>query len=206
MSSKRFALVALVLAMSAGLATPAQSAFAAGATTPVLNPVPPDYYTCTTNGAGTYCSGETVVPYGPEPTGLLCGTGASAFEILDQAVRTTQAQRWYDRDGNIVKRRRVFSFADAVLSSPSGAYVSYMQRDIQTDMFPVPGDITYATTSVNGSLRITVPEQGTVLIDKGRVVYGTDGSREKVAGHHDLLNYFQGETSALAGLCGALGA
>ena len=206
MPTKRSMLAALVLSVPAAVTMHAPAAVADSPATPMLNPVPPDYYSCTTNGAGTYCSGETVVPYGPEATGLLCGTGPAEFEVLDQAVRTTQVERWYDREGNIVKRKRVFSFTDAVLSSPSGAHVGYVQRDIETNVFPVPGDITYATTYATGSMRITVPGQGAVFVEKGRLVYGTDGSLEKEAGRHDLFDYLQGETSALADLCSALGA
>src|SRR5690348_11076399 len=93
----RVALAAIAVAVATTLSAPVGAAHAAGTPTPTLNPAPADYYTCTTNGAGTYCSGQTVVPYGPEATGLFCGTGAAAFEMLDQAVRITDAQRWYDR-------------------------------------------------------------------------------------------------------------
>ncbi|GAA2163050.1 hypothetical protein GCM10009845_16070 [Pedococcus bigeumensis] len=186
--------------MSAG------SALAADVPTPVLNPEPPDYYTCLTNGAGTHCFGQLVEPYGPDPTGLFCGAGPEGFEVLDQAVRILDQDRWYDRTGNIVRRKKVISFQDARLSGPHGVSVSYVQRDIERIAFPTPGDTDVAIDDINTSLRIVVPGQGAVLMEKGRQEYGTDGELLKDAGRHDVEDYFAGDTGALAGLCRALGA
>jgi hypothetical protein len=168
-----------------------------------LNPVPPDYYTCTPNGAGTYCSGRTVTPYGPDPSGIWCATGG--FEILDQAVHLVDAERWYDRDGNIVKRSRVHTFQDAVFSSPSGVRVRYVQRDQDLDTYPIPGDMTYGTTKLIGSLRATVPGMGVVLLEKGQTVYGVENTLDKQTGVHELSDYFDGNDAAVAELCAALG-
>ena len=200
------ALAALALTAPAGLVLLSPPAVAGRPAAVSLNPQPPDFYSCTTNGAGTHCSGETSDPYGPEPVGIFCGSGDGAFEVLDQAVHNTQADRWYDRDGNLVKRKRVNSFADAVFSSPAGAQVPYSQRDIDTDVFAVPGDLTSGTTYTTSSLRATVPGLGAVLVEKGRLVWGPDGNLEKEAGRHDLLDYFLGDPTAVAGLCSALGA
>lgn len=204
---RRAALVACALATSAGLLVLPTTAADAGRPTAVtLNPEPPDFYTCAPNGAGTYCSGETSDDSGPEPTGILCGSGPTAFEVLDQAVHISHAERWYDRDGNIVKRRRVNTFDNATLRSPSGAQVAYSQRDIDTDVFTIPGDITLGTTYTTSSLRSTVPGLGAVLLENGRLVWGEDGGLEKEAGRHELTDYFMGDTSALERLCAALGA
>lgn len=144
--------------------------------------------------------------YGPDPSGIVCGSGVASFEVLDQAVRLNLAQRWYNLDGNLVKRRVVHSFADAVLSSPTGAQVPYSQRDIETNVFAVPGDLTTGTTYSTSSLRATVPGLGAVLIEKGRVVQGPEGDLEKEAGRHDVTDYFLSDPSALDALCEALGA
>jgi hypothetical protein len=199
--SRRAALAALALATSAGLLLPGTSAEAGQPTAVTLTPEPPDFYSCTVNGAGTRCTAETRDAYGPEPTGIFCGS----FEVLDQAVHVSVAERWYDRDGNLVKRRRVNSFEDAAFSSPEGTRVAYTQRDIDTDVFTIPGDITLGTTYSNSSLRATVPGLGAVVVDKGRVVWGDEGL-EKEAGRHELLDYFLGDPSSLDSLCAALGA
>ena len=157
----RAALAALALAAPTALFLPSPQAFAGHPAAVSLNPEPPDFYTCTTNGAGTYCSGETSDPYGPEPLGIFCGSGAGAFEVLDQAVHNTRAEPWYDRDGNLVKRKRVNSFGDAALSSPTGAQVPYSQRDIDTDVFAVPGDLASGTTYT--TRRCARPSRGWAL-------------------------------------------
>ena len=51
-----------------------------------------------------------------------------------------------------------------------------------------------------------MPGLGAVFVEKGRLVWGTDGSLEKEAGRHDLLDYAMGDASALDRLCEALGA
>lgn len=173
--------------------------------TPPLTPEPPDYYTCTTNGAGTYCSGRLVEAYGPEPTGLSCGQGASSVQILDQAVRTVDQERWYDRAGLLTSRKRVITFTDARLSTSAGPSVGYEQRDVERISFTVPGDESVAIDTVNSSFRATVPGHGTVLLDKGRVVYGPDADQPELAGRHDVYNAFTGDSGALGGLCAALG-
>jgi hypothetical protein len=175
---------ALAAAALVGAALLPTSAVAGKPSAVPLNPVPPDYYTCTPNGAGTYCSGRTVTPYGPDPSGIWCAS--AGFEILDQAVRVDDNQRWYDRDGNIVKRVRVHTFQDAAFSSSSGARVPYSQRDQDIDTYPIPGDMTYGTTKLLGSLRATVPGYGTVLLEKGQTVYGVEGTLDKDAGVHEL--------------------
>ncbi len=198
---------ALALAVAAtALLAPSGSAHAVARPTPTLNPEPPTYYSCRTNGVGTYCSGQLVERYGPDPTGMFCGTGSSAFEVLDQAVRVLDQERWYDRDGNMVQRKRVVTFQDARLSGPDGVFVEYVQRDIERIDFPIPGDTSVATDDINTSLRVAVPGQGAVLIEKGRQEYGPDGEELKSAGRHDVEDYFNGDTHALDRLCAALGA
>ena len=186
------------------LLLPLGAAQAATRPTPPLTPDPPDYYTCTTNGAGTYCSGRLVEAYGPEPTGLICGQGPSSIEILDQAVRTVDQERWYDRSGLLTSRKRVITFTEARLSTSGGASVEYEQRDIERISFPVPGDESVAVDTVNSSFRATVPGQGTVLLDKGRVVYGVDADEPELAGRHDVYDAFTGDGGTLEGLCAAL--
>jgi hypothetical protein len=205
MTHRRTALAALVLAAPLGLTLPTTTALAGAPAEVPLNPEPPDYYSCTTNGAGTYCAGQTSEAYGPEPTGIVCASGSGAFEVLDRAVRNVAAERWYDHDGNLVKRRRIFTFDNASFSSPSGAVVPYSQRDVDTDVFTVPGDPTIGTTYSTSSLRATVAGLGAVVVEKGRAVWGVEGYLDKLAGRHDLFDYFNGDPAALDRLCAALG-
>ena len=204
LTGTRATLAALALALPSALLLTSPAASAASPTTVTLNPVPPDFYTCTPNGQGTHCAGGFSSAYGPVPSGIVCAPGADAFEVLDQAVELTRAERWYDRNGDLIKRRVVHTFTDAILSSPTGAQVPYSQRDTDTDVLAVPGELTSATTYTTTSLRATVPGLGAVLIEKGRLVRGPDGEVQKQAGRHDLTDYFSSDPSALSALCAAL--
>ena len=111
------------------VSTQANTADAAAPSIQTLNPDPPPSYTCTAIGFGVMCSSDTVVVLDPEPSGIICGSGAGAFEVMDQATRRVKAVRWYDRNGNLVKRVRDNLFSDAQLSNPvTGASVLYDQH------------------------------------------------------------------------------
>jgi hypothetical protein len=197
------ALATLGLGLAVATANPA----AAGPPTIVpLNPVPPDSYTCTAIGAGTRCLSDTTEVLDPVPSGIVCGTGADAFEVADQATRRVKAERWYDVDGNLVKRVRANLFSDARLSNPlTGASVSYDQHDVDTAILAVPGDLDTATTYSVESLLAVAPGYGAVLVNKGRSVYAPDGSVVSRTGRRDFDAYFGGDDSVVAGLCAALG-
>src|SRR5215212_1358239 len=95
--------------------TQANTVHAATPSIQTLNPEPPPSYTCTAIGFGVTCSSDTVVVLDPEPAGITCGSGPGAFEVMDQGTRRVKAVRWYDRDGNLVKRVRDNLFSDARL-------------------------------------------------------------------------------------------
>ena len=44
-----------------------------------LTPPPPSFETCKTVGNGFICEGARTMTYGPDDTGITCGTGAGAF-------------------------------------------------------------------------------------------------------------------------------
>ena len=132
--------------MGLGLAV-ATGPTAVGATPTALNPPPSDSYVCTAVGKGTRCLSDTSEVLDPVPSGIFCGSGAGAYEVIDQATRRVKAERWYDADGNLVKRIRANLFSDASLSNPTtGTSVAYDQHDIDTNLLAVPGDLDTATT------------------------------------------------------------
>ena len=138
-----------------------------------LNPAPPDIYTCNPVGAGTICRAHTVEPYENEPTGIFCGT----VEILDNGIRDVDATRWYDSDGNLTRRLRMFLFRDAHLSNPAtGRTLTYSQHNADNEDLGVPGDLASATLSSGGHLSITAPGFGPVLIDTGHLVIDPEGA------------------------------
>ncbi len=166
-----------------------------------LNPEPPASYTCTAIGTGTRCLSDTTTVVDPVPSGLVC----PGFEVVDQGTRRVKAERWYDVNGDLVKRVRANIFSEARLSNPlTGASVSYDQHDIDTDVFAVPGDLTTGTTSSVESLVAVAPGYGAVLVNKGRSVTGPDGTLLSRTGRRDFDAYFGGDTSVLEPLCSAL--
>lgn len=175
-------------------------------TSVTLNPAPPGSYKCTPVGNGTRCLSDTTTVVDPVPSGILCGTGADAFEISDQATRRVKAERWYDTNGNLVKRVRANLFSASRLTNPiTGVFVAYDQHDTDTDILTVPGDLGTATTYSVESLVAVAPGYGAVLVNKGRSVYGPDGSLISRTGRRDLDDYFAGDVSVVASLCAALG-
>jgi hypothetical protein len=72
-----------------------------------LNPVPPDIYTCSATGNGAVCFAHTIEPYENEPTGLICGSGAGAYEILDSGSATSTPSAEYDGNGDLTRRIRI---------------------------------------------------------------------------------------------------
>jgi len=170
-----------------------------------LNPQPPDFYTCSATGGGTICRATTSDPYELEPTGIWCGSGSGAFEVLDSGGHVVRATRWYDTNGNLTRRERVGSFPGAHFSNPlNGASIGYQQRNTDWDVLAVPGDFSSSTWSGHGVLSMTVPGRGAVIIEAGITRVGPGDNLELQAGRTDLSDYYGGDASAVASLCAAL--
>jgi hypothetical protein len=190
-------LAGLVSGLSLGIVL-APAVIAASPTIPTLNPEPPDFYSCEPVGAGAICRAHTVEPYHNEPTGIVCGTGAGTFEILDSGTRDVRATRWYDANGDLTRRERVLDFVGAHLSNPlTGTTLSYHQHNTDWDVLAVPGDLSTATFHGHGVLSVTVPGSGAVLLSAGVAVIAPDGT---------LLHRGGQETFIVEALCAAFGA
>ncbi len=196
-----------VVPLGAILALGSVSAVAAGQpVSGVLNPPPPSFYTCMAIGDGTICRASTSDTYADEATGIMCGSGASQFEVIDSGTRNVEATRYYDRNGNLTLRARTFSFRGAHVSNPlTGASIYYKQRNVDRDELAVPGDFDSATTYGHGVVAMTVPGFGAVLLEAGRVVIGPSGNVESQSGRSDVADYFAGQTEIVANLCAVLG-
>jgi len=175
--------------------------------TQTLTPPPPSFETCKTVGNGFICEGARTMTYGPDDTGITCGTGAGAVDILDQGTHNQHAIRFYNTDGNLTKRVIYDQYFSQFSNPLTGAAIPYTQHNTTTDILAVPGDFTSATETTTGQTNFTVPHQGAVLLNAGRVVFGADGTLEFSAGPQGFLDYFyNGNTAALDELCTALGA
>ena len=195
------ALVVLVLSLFAFSFVAARPAAAQQA----LNPPPPPQYTCKTVGNGTICRADVPISYGPEDTGIVCGSGSSAFDIFDSATGDQQKTRFYDQNGNLTSRVIHETYSSGQFSNPlTGAVVPYTQHDTITDVFAVPGDLSTATETNVGE-NIFQPAQGAPVFKyAGRFVVAPDGTIEFSAGQNDFFKLMAGDTSVLQKLCAAL--
>jgi hypothetical protein len=203
----RFSRLALVGGAIGALAV-APGAFAAPPAAEELNPPPPDFLTCKSLGAGTICSGsaEEVKVAEPQPE-LVCGSGADAFVIHDNAVLHQRATRWYDADGNLTRRVLHERWKPAFWSNPlSGKTVPYTQTNKITTVLAVPGDFGSATETIVGENIYTDPvTHRKVLRSAGRVVFGADGELDFRAGQQPFIDAFvDGDMSVFDAVCAAL--
>ena len=191
-----------------GTLMPVSAGFAAQPVTQPLNPPPPSFEACQATSGGAICQGARTQSYGPVDTGIVCGSGASASGIFDQATFSQRAIRYYDQNGNLTRRVIGEDYTSAQFSNPlTGATVPYTQHNTTTDVLAVPGDLGSVTETTTGENNYTVPHQGAVLLNAGKVVFGADGNLEFRAGPQNFLDYFvNGDSSVINGLCAALGA
>jgi hypothetical protein len=137
------------------------------------------------------CFAHTVEPYENEATGIFCGTGAGAYEILDSGIRDVHAKREYDVNGDLTRRIRVFLFRDAYLSNPlNGHTVGYNQQNTDTDELAVPGDLDSIVNTGRGHMSLSVAGMGLIVLESHN--------------QSTLAAYFEGDESAVADLCAAL--
>jgi hypothetical protein len=92
------------------------------------------------------------------------------------------------------------------LSNPlSGAVAPYKSNITTVDVYAVPGDDTSGTETTTGQDNVTLPHQGAVLLNAGRVVTAPDGTIEFQAGPSAGIAYFvNGDTSVVQEICAAL--
>lgn len=172
-----------------------------------LNPPPPDFLVCKPLGAGTMCTGsfQEVKVSEPQPE-LVCGSGADAFVIHDNAVLDARLTLRYNADGDITKAVEQERWHSAFWSNPlSGKTVPYTQIDNITTVFAVPGDFDSATQTIVGENIYTDPvTHKKVLASTGRVVFGADGSLFR-AGKQPFIDAFvDGDMSVFDAVCAAL--
>jgi len=200
----------LVLVLSACIALAASvTAYSSGVTVDpsTLNPPPPSEFNpvCERVGSGTICTVNFSDPPFAGGSGLVCGSGANAYEIFQFQNRTVQGHRYYDQNGNLT-RRHFREVVDGTLTNPlNHKALSYSGGLTRVHDLAVPGDIASGTESFTGSVRTYLPEGGTVLLEAGRLIQTEDGTLLSEKGPHPLLDYFVfGDTAALQTLCDAL--
>jgi hypothetical protein len=174
-----------------------------------LNPPPPAQFNpvCKAVGEQTICDVTFADPaVVAEPTGIQCGSGPGAFEVLTSFTRSVDGKRYYDQDGNLTRRHFHDLIVGTYTNPLTGASVSFRQHDTIMHDLAVAGDIATGTEAFTVEIRVTTSHGGTVLIDAGRTVIAeSDGTVLFEAGQHPFDAYFVfGDASALQPLCDAL--
>ena len=172
-----------------------------------LNPPPPDWERCHPGGNGTVCVGNLTSDAGLEGTEIVCGSGPDAFEIVDDGGSVLQhAERWYDADGNLVRRLLKSAWLGSAWINPeTGARVPYRQTNVTVDSLAVPGDFSSTTSTTTGVINFILPGGGAIVRNAGRTIFGSDGSLEFSSGPQAILDYFlNGNAGALQPICDAL--
>jgi hypothetical protein len=204
---------AVAVALAASLAL-APSTPAAAANQPVdpstLTPPPPDFFNaqCREAGQAIQCDLAFTDPFQPveEPTGIVCESGGTSFELLDTSIRTVVGKRYYDANGLLLRRHFHDDWVGTWTNSLTGATVRYDQQTMIIHDLATPGDISSGDERATGFVRF-YSSHGTVLIDVGRVVtVVSDGTLLSLSGQHPFWDFFGGDPSALQPLCDALAA
>jgi hypothetical protein len=186
---------------------PPTAAFAGPPVLPPLNPPPPPFLTCRATGNGAICEGARTLVEGPSDTGIVCGTGADAFDIFDAGGSGNQhVIRYYDQNGNLTRRVVHELWDSGQWRNPlTGRFVLTTQHNTIIDDLAVPGDFSTATETNTGE-NIFRPLHGApIFFSTGMFITAPDGTIEFRAGQQNFLDLFiDGHTEVLEPLCAAL--
>ena len=144
-----------------------------------------------------------------EDTGIVCGSGANSFDIIDSATVHKYGPSFSDEHGNFVKDILFIDTVGTFSNSVTGASIQYKSRGIEHDSVAIPGDFNSTFTAVTtGEMNIIAPGRGAVWQGDGRVVDTFDPNGDETlvwnGPHDDLVYFFLGETSVADKLCAAL--
>ena len=165
---------------------------------PAFNPV------CERLGAGIVCDiAFSDPPLIDEPSDLFC----AGDQILISQDRAVVGKRFYDADGNLLRRHFHEDYVGSFTNPSSGRTVDWVSHSTISHVLAVPGDIASGHASSAGlSISIWGSDGAAVLIDAGHVVVDeATGDILSSAGPHHFDDYFvNGNLAALQPLCDAL--
>ena len=198
----------LLIALTALIVLAPQAAFAGQPVDPsTLNPPPPPEFNpvCKSVGNGTICTVQFSDPPFAGGSGVICGTGAPAYEVFQFQNRSVLGHRYYDQNGNLT-RRHFHEVDTGTFTNPiTHTAVSFSGRGTTLHDLSVAGDITSGTQLLTGSFRVYRPHWGTVIFEAGRTVASGTGDFIRESGPHPFQDYFVfGDTAAVQPLCKAL--
>lgn len=146
-----------------------------------------------------------------EDTGIACGSGASAFDVINTATVHHYGTDFFDQNGNFARDIGYIDTNGTFSNSVTGASLTYKARSVNHDSLAIPGDFNSTFTAVTtGEMQIISPGSGVVWQNTGRFVdtFDPNGNETLVwqGPHDDLVYGFLGDTSVAQKLCAALGA
>lgn len=172
-----------------------------------LNPPPPPAFNpvCEKSGFGTLCTVNFSDPPFAGDSGLGCGSGANAFEVFQFSTRSVQGKRYYDQNGNLLRRHFREYLAGTFSNQLSNKAVTFSGSITHDHVLAVPGDINTGTEILTGGVRYHLQNGGIVLVDVGRTILAADGTILNESGQHPFDEFFVfGDTTTLQPLCDAL--
>ena len=166
---------------------------------PELNPV------CEKVGNQTICEVQGSDPPFAAGSEVICGSGPSTFEPFQFQNRSVRGKRYYDQDGNLL-RRHYREYIDGTLVNPiNHKAVAYSGSDTVMNDLAAPGQIDTGTTARTGSVRIFLGQgNGTMALDTGRELDSPQGILHESGQHPFVLYFVYGDTAAAQPLCDAL--
>jgi hypothetical protein len=206
---KRQQLAYLFLIGVVALLSWASQAFAREPVDPsTLNPPPPPEFNpvCKSIGNGTICTVTFSDPPFSGGSGIICGSGANTYEVLQFQNRSVHGTRYYDQNGNLIRRHFHEVVSGTVTNPLTHTALSYKGHGNTMHDLSTLGDITSGTVTFTGTTHVFNPHGGSVFFESGRIVSAaSDGSFIRESGPHPLLDYFVfGNTSGIQPLCDAL--
>ena len=200
-SALRAAGIASVLALAGG--------GVAAAREPVdpstLNPPPPASFNATCQAVGSQIVCDLAFsdpPFSDEPSGIVC----DGTELLVSQTRDVVGKRFYDADGNLVRRHFREDFTGTITNPDSGRSAAFVAHNSLVHDLAVPGVIASGTTRISGQQIRVFSDRGSVLLDAGRIVIDeSNGEILSFAGPKHFDDYFvRGDAHALDAVCAAV--
>ena len=146
-----------------------------------------------------------------EDTGIVCGSGANTFDVINSATVHRYGPDFVDQNGNFVKDINYIDTDGTFSNSITGASIAYKARSIEHDSLAIPGNFNSTFTAITtGEMQVMAPGSGVVWQNTGRFVDSVDPNGDESLAwqgpHDDLVYGFLDETSVAQTLCAALGA
>jgi len=171
-----------------------------------LTPPPPPEFNPTCERIGSQIICEVVFtdpPVVDEPSGVVCG----GTELLFSGTRSVVGKRFYSAEGLLLRRHFHDDVSGTWTNPVSGATASFSGGSMTLHDLAVPGDVGSGTSRISGSVRIYLPDGGTIIHnDAGHLVIdeGT-GTVLSQSGQHPFEDFCgNGDATALYEFCSAL--